>query len=70
MLFNSLKELILKGHTICYIEHNIELIKRADWIIELGPEGGDQGGYLIFQGNIENFLKSDTITTKYLNKAN
>ncbi|HOC40949.1 MAG TPA: excinuclease ABC subunit UvrA, partial [Bacteroidales bacterium] len=58
MLFNSLKELILKGHTICYIEHNIELIKRADWIIELGPEGGDQGGYLIFQGNIENFLKS------------
>ncbi len=69
MLFNSLKELILKGHTICYIEHNIELIKRADWIIELGPEGGDQGGYLIFQGNIENFLKSDTITTKYLNKA-
>jgi len=70
MLFKSLKELILKGHTICYIEHNIELIKRADWIIELGPEGGDQGGYLIFQGNIENFLKSDTITTKYLNKAN
>ncbi|MDI3544963.1 MAG: excinuclease subunit [Rikenellaceae bacterium] len=70
MLFKSLKELILKGHTICYIEHNVELIKRADWVIELGPEGGDQGGYLIFQGNIENFLKSDTITTKYLNKAN
>ncbi|MDI3479027.1 MAG: excinuclease subunit [Rikenellaceae bacterium] len=70
MLFKSLKELILKGHTICYIEHNVELIKRADWVIELGPEGGDQGGYLIFQGNIEDFLKSDTITTKYLNKAN
>lgn len=70
MLFKSLKELILKGHTICYIEHNVELIKRANWVIELGPEGGDQGGYLIFQGNIEDFLKSDTITTKYLNKAN
>lgn len=70
MLFKSLKELILKGHTICYIEHNVELIKRADWVIELGPEGGDQGGYLIFQGNIEDFLKSDTITNKYLNKAN
>lgn len=70
MLFKSLKELILKGHTICYIEHNVELIKRADWVIELGPEGGDQGGYLIFQGNIEDFLKSDTITTKYLNNAN
>lgn len=69
MLFKSLKELILKGHTICYIEHNVELIKQADWVIELGPEGGYQGGYLIFQGNIEDFLKSDTITTKYLNKA-
>ena len=69
MLFKSLKELILKGHTICYIEHNVELIKQADWVIELGPEGGYQGGYLIFQGNIEDFLKSDTITTKYLNKS-
>ena len=69
MLFKSLKELILKGHTICYIEHNVELIKQADWVIELGPEGGYQGGYLIFQGNIEDFLKSDTITTKYLNNA-
>lgn len=69
MLFKSLKELILKGHTICYIEHNVELIKQADWVIELGPEGGYQGGYLIFQGNIEDFLKSDTITTKYLNKV-
>lgn len=67
MLFKSFKELMLKGHTICYIEHNIELIKRADWVIELGPEGGDQGGYLLFQGAIEDFLKADTITTKYLN---
>jgi excinuclease ABC subunit A len=66
MLYKSFKELIMKGHTICFIEHNIELIKRADWVIELGPDGGEQGGYLIFEGTIEDFIKTDTITTKYL----
>ncbi len=52
--FNALIEI---GHTILVIEHNMEIIKSADWVIELGPEGGDQGGYLVFEGTPENLAK-------------
>ena len=49
-LLNSLYALIEKGHTIIVIEHNQEVIKCADWIIDLGPDGGDEGGRLVFEG--------------------
>lgn len=39
-----------KGHTIVIVEHNMDVIKSADWVIDLGPEAGDRGGYLVFEG--------------------
>ncbi|PMP69264.1 MAG: excinuclease ABC subunit A [Thermodesulfobacterium geofontis] len=65
-LVNVLQGLIVKGHTVVVIEHNPELIKWADWIIELGPEGGEKGGYLLFEGPIEDFLKTNTPTSQIL----
>jgi len=71
-LISVLQGLINKGHTVVVIEHNLELIKWADWIIELGPEGGEKGGYLLFEGPINEFLKVNTPTSeifkKYLKK--
>ena len=56
-LLNSFNALIENGHSILVIEHNLEIIKSADWLIDLGPEGGKNGGYLVFEGTPENLLK-------------
>ena len=58
-LLTSLRALIEKGHTVIVIEHNMEVIKSADWIIDLGPEGGDKGGHLVFEGIPEELIKCD-----------
>jgi excinuclease ABC subunit A len=66
-LLASFNALIDKGHSIIVIEHNIELIKCADYIIDLGLEGGKKGGNLIFQGTPEELAKNKTsYTAKYL----
>ncbi|MDB9963492.1 excinuclease ABC subunit UvrA [Vicingaceae bacterium] len=66
-LLRSFDALINKGHSLLVIEHNSEVIKHADWVIDLGPEGGDQGGELIFQGTVQEMLKSKkSVTAKYL----
>ena len=66
-LFHSFNKLIEIGHSIIVIEHNPELIKCADWIIDLGPEGGDKGGYLLFEGTPEDLVKcKDSFTGKFL----
>ncbi len=66
-LLVSFNALIEKGHSIIIIEHNQEIIKCADWIIDLGPEGGDQGGYLVFEGTPEQLTEcKDSYTGKYL----
>jgi len=52
-LLDALNALIKKGHSIVIIEHNLEVIKCADWIIDLGPEGGEEGGHLVFEGTPE-----------------
>ena len=66
-LLTSFNALLEKGHSIIVIEHNLELIKCADYIIDLGPEGGDQGGELLFSGTPEALLKSTkSNTAKYL----
>lgn len=57
-LLESFQRLIKKGHTLIIIEHNIEVIKCADWIIDLGKEGGDMGGNLIFEGIPEDIVKN------------
>lgn len=58
--FNALLE---NGHTIVVIEHNPEIIKSADHIIDLGPEGGEQGGHLVFEGTPEEIIKSENSYT-------
>ena len=66
-LLDSLNALIEKGHSVVVIEHNMEIVKSADWIIDLGPEGGDEGGKLVFEGTPEDLVKSkDSYTGKYL----
>ena len=66
-LLKSFQALIAKGHSIIVIEHNIDLIKCADYIIDLGPEGGKHGGKLIATGTPEEIVKnSDSVTGKYL----
>lgn len=56
-LLDSFNALMERGHSIVVIEHNLDVIKSADWVIDLGPEGGDKGGYVIFEGTPENLVK-------------
>lgn len=56
-LLDSFNALISRGHSIIIIEHNLEIIKSADWVIDLGPEGGNKGGELIFEGLPEDLVK-------------
>jgi excinuclease ABC subunit A len=58
MLLNVLNCLVDKGNTVVVIEHNLDVIKTADWIIDLGPEGGDDGGYVVKCGTPEQIAKS------------
>ncbi|WP_281240218.1 excinuclease ABC subunit UvrA [Flavobacterium praedii] len=66
-LLKSFDALIEKGHSILVIEHNLDLIKCADWVIDLGPEGGENGGLLLAVGTPEEIVKNKkSITAKYL----
>ncbi len=58
-LLIALNALVDKGHSVVIIEHNLEIIKSADWIVDLGPEGGEQGGYIVFEGKPEDFLTTE-----------
>lgn len=62
-LLDSFQALMERGHTIIVIEHNMDVIKSADWVIDLGPEGGDKGGYVIFEGTPENLAKVENSYT-------
>jgi excinuclease ABC subunit A len=66
-LLDAFQELISKGHSLVIIEHNLEVIKSADWIIDLGPEGGEEGGEVLFEGTPEDLCKHPTsYTGKFL----
>ena len=66
-LLASFNALIEKGHSVIVIEHNLDLIKCADWIIDLGPEGGENGGYILAEGTPEEVMKNKkSVTGKYL----
>lgn len=56
-LLDALNALVEKGHTVLVVEHNMEVIKSADWVIDLGPVGGKNGGNLVFQGEPEDLAK-------------
>ncbi|MFM2136693.1 MAG: hypothetical protein RL021_2093 [Bacteroidota bacterium] len=62
-LLNSLDMLLNQGNTLIIIEHNTEVIKCADWVIDIGPEGGDKGGHIVFEGTPENLAKCNTSHT-------
>lgn len=62
-LLESFNALMERGHSIIIIEHNLEVIKSADWVIDLGPEGGDKGGFLIFEGTPEELVKTENSYT-------
>ncbi len=69
-LLHSINALIDQGHSVIIIEHNTEVIKSADWVIDLGPEGGHKGGYLTFAGTPEDMMREkDNYTAKYLRES-
>ena len=66
-LLSSFDALISRGHTIVIIEHNLDVVKCADYVIDMGPQGGDRGGNLVFAGTPEELCKCrESITGKYL----
>ena len=66
-LLSAFDFLISKGHTIIVVEHNIDVIKAADWVIDLGPDAGDNGGQVVFEGTPEELAeKGKTYTAEYL----
>ncbi len=66
-LLNAFNALIKNGHSLIIIEHNMEIIKSADWVIDLGPEGGNNGGMVVFEGTPEELVKcKESYTGKYL----
>ncbi|MDC0989551.1 excinuclease ABC subunit UvrA [Rhodospirillales bacterium] len=66
-LIEVLQKLVDQGNTIIVIEHNLDIIKTSDWVIDLGPEGGDRGGFLVAAGSPEDIIKIKTsYTGKYL----
>ena len=66
-LLNSLNRLVEAGHTVLIIEHNMEIIKSADWVIDIGPEGGDRGGNIVAAGTPEQIAAcSESYTGRYL----
>ena len=66
-LLEAFDALISRGNSVLIIEHNLEIIKSADWVIDLGPEGGDNGGFIIFEGTPEELINcKDSYTAKYI----
>jgi excinuclease ABC subunit A len=69
-LLQVLSRLVESGNTVVVIEHNLDVIKTADWVIDLGPEGGDKGGYLIAAGTPEQVARArESSTGQYLRHA-
>jgi len=67
-LLEAFYALIDQGHSLLVIEHNMDMVKNADWLIDLGPEGGDMGGEVVFEGTPKDLLKADTYTAQALKK--
>jgi excinuclease ABC subunit A len=66
-LLGVLQRLVDSGNTVLVIEHNLDVVRKADWIIDLGPEGGDEGGRIVFAGTPEDILSVEgSHTGRYL----
>ena len=66
-LIKSLKELRDLGNTVIVVEHDEDMMRQSDYIVDIGPRAGRKGGEVVFQGTIDEMLKTDTITAQYLN---
>jgi excinuclease ABC subunit A len=67
VLLGVLRELVDRGNTVIIIEHNTDVIKACDWIIDMGPEGGRNGGEVVASGTIESIRKNKkSITGRYI----
>ncbi|WP_308573345.1 excinuclease ABC subunit UvrA [uncultured Prevotella sp.] len=66
-LINSLKELRDMGNTVIVVEHDEDMMRAADWIVDIGPKAGRKGGEVVFQGKPADMLKTHTLTAQYLN---
>ena len=70
MLLSVLQKLVDQGNTVIVIEHNLDVIKCADWVIDLGPEGGEGGGVIVAQGTVEEVARtSKSVTGRFLKKV-
>ena len=66
-LLSCLNKIVDRGNTVLVIEHNLELIKTADYVVDLGPEGGNKGGYVVAEGRPEDLCEvSESYTGQYL----
>ena len=65
-LLRAFDVLLAAGHSLVVVEHNPDVIRSADWVLDLGPDAGDAGGELVFEGTPENLKKTDTFTAKYI----
>ena len=65
-LLKILDELVEKGNTVLVVEHNPDVIRAADWVIELGPEGGEDGGRVVFEGTPDKLARAKTWTARYM----
>ena len=63
----TVNALIAKGHSVVVVEHNLDVIRSADWVIDLGPDAGDRGGEVVFEGTPEDLAKDKkSVTARYL----
>jgi len=68
-LLSALDRLIDSGNSVLVIEHNLDVIKSADWVIDLGPEGGDAGGEVLFEGSPDDLINcKSSYTGQFLKK--
>ena len=65
-LLLSFDALLASGHSLVVVEHNLDVIRAADWVIDLGPDAGDRGGEVVFAGTPEQLKQADTFTARYL----
>ena len=65
-LLKAFDTLLAAGHSLVVVEHNPDVIRAADWIIDLGPDAGNAGGEVVFEGTPEELVKQDTFTAKYI----
>ena len=66
-LLKAFDALLAGGHSLVVVEHNMDVIRAADWIIELGPDAGERGGDLVFAGTPEQLREADTVTARFMN---